>query len=116
MKIRNGFVSNSSSSSFVLIGCRLTDTIKSNIISKAPEGIDPDDFTEIAEALDIGYVYTEEKDGDLIGDILAYSEEDFYETNEYDIDQLINQDLLSKLSKYGVDKKDIKLYTGFHPT
>jgi len=35
MKIRNGFVSNSSTSSFVIFGYRLTEELKSHLITNA---------------------------------------------------------------------------------
>jgi hypothetical protein len=112
MKIRNGFVSNSSSSSFVMVGTRLTPELEKTIIKDFPKAEDYDnDIREICEHLDLDYAYTEEKAGNIIGSYLAYGE-DSYDTSEFNLNEILDNKLFEKLNKFGVEKKDIKLYIG----
>lgn len=79
MKIRNGFISNSSSSSFVLIGCRISD----EDLAKALNVDDTDDLYDVVNETDlywdaedgiIGYTIAEGNDGDFEGDTLTIPE------------------------------------------
>lgn len=79
MKIREGFVSNSSSSSYVLIGCQLSDEALAKALNIA-EGVDLwekinefDLFWDSEEGI-VGYIIAEGDDGDFGGDAISIPE------------------------------------------
>jgi hypothetical protein len=86
MKVRLGFVSNSSSSSVVLVGVRLS---RAELCSIA--GIDPDDadsldeYVEVVQEVDI----VSDDDDFLVGHCVSYSD-DSECVNEHDFDAIIN--------------------------
>jgi len=90
MKIRNGFVSNSSSSSFIVLG------VYSN------------DDTEI-EGLDSVYIETSKYEY-AKGIVIADTDE-FYDIEDFDISGKIEE--VSNL--LGIDKSEIKLIYGSRP-
>lgn len=102
MKIRNGFVSNSSSSSFIMVAVK----IKSEDISKMYNLTEDDDLYDILET--DGYFYEYERG--IFGVMLASSGDDsILDDREYTLDDLAQ--VIQKVSdKTG--KTDIKIYTG----
>ena len=101
MKFRQCFVSNSSSSSFVLIG------FKANDIYEFAEG----EYEEITKTKGLGHVFF--KDNLWIGELLAKKEEDFWESIEYSFEKLeqIKQKIIEKYPD-----KDVKLLIGEQAT
>ena len=100
MKIRDGFVSNSSSSSFVIIGVGRSGDYD--------EIMENEDFSDGIESL-----YVEEKDYDYItGIVLSDSEE--LETTCTTFDEFLemSQKVATALN---VDIKEVKLLTGCRP-
>lgn len=81
MKIRNGFVSNSSSSSFVLIGCEISNE---NLAKVFDVNLDDDDLYEVIESETdlywdekqgiIGYTIADGDEFDFGGDVLTIAE------------------------------------------
>lgn len=96
MKIRNGFVSNSSSSSFIMIG------VSSSVLKK------PFDKNTGLEEL-----YVERKNCDyIIGNVL--SDDEYLEDGDLSVDTMIEwSDKISKL--LDVPASEVKLYYGIRP-
>jgi hypothetical protein len=94
MKIRNGFVSNSSSSSFIILG------VPSN---------------ESSEIVGIDSLYVEGETDYINGYLIAD-----YDVNEGDIGEVNFEKLQEKIKfvseKLGVDEKEIKLIYGVRPS
>ena len=104
MKIRNGFVSNSSSSSFVCIGARMSEKQLKEL-----GWCDEDGITEnVPEGFEV--LYTEYGDGDIVGIVLASGEDslDNVELTEYEISKT-----MAKVEK--VLGKPVKLFIGTRP-
>ena len=102
-KIRNGFVSNSSSCSFVIIGVKMSNT---DIMEKFNIGED-DDFYDCLEDTDFDFVNLD--DDYIIGKKIAYGSDYEITGSDYSFDELkqISEEIKEKLSS-----NDVKLYTG----
>lgn len=104
MKIREGFVSNSSSSSYVLLGCKLSED---EIAQKL--GINVDDVYEKLD--DLGLF--QDSDDDVVGHIIVqyYSDGDFDDGINISMAELmkLSNDIATKLS---VPVEEIKLLSG----
>ena len=105
MKIRSSFVSNSSTSSFVLLGVELTEAEEERLTGEH------DHISEMTEDAGLGYVGAEYRERPLIGRMLT--EGDDYgqlKTAEISLEEL---DKMAKVLKeqYGLSGK-VKLYMG----
>jgi hypothetical protein len=116
MKIRSGFVSNSSSSSFVLIGCEVNKKELQKIQEKlvGREKVDSNDYAwedDAYEAIeDAGWLYDGERDKPIIGKILTEQADDgdYLEDASFSIKKI--QDLADEVKeKIG---KEPKLFMG----
>ena len=105
VKIRNGFVSNSSSSSFILIGCKLS---KKEIAEKLNiSSIDNDDVWEKIEELDLFWSLED----DVIGYLVADHVEEYYDGIEINITKVMEKAKLIS-EKLSVPIEEVKLMTG----
>lgn len=139
MKIRHGFVSNSSTSSFVVCGFKIEDNIENKKLvgekllgmtrelviktikkSKYPEDVnDPKAIDEWYDDLfhdasqqgdnDIFVLYGEGVEALIVGQLLAYGDE--VDSSETDIEKM--RDIVVKARKeVGYEDVPIKIYTG----
>jgi len=104
MKVRNGFVSNSSSSSFVLIGTTIPEFNTKEFVKDEFREAFIEDRTEFCENNNL--YYTCDEDAEYVG----------YELDSLDYDKTINENINSvheKLSKYfNVKKSNIDIIGG----
>ena len=112
MKIRSGFVSNSSSSSFIMYGA----IMKENQLSKFIKEDDDDDFIDRVynwcneNDLDCE-TYNEDDNSFIIGkEIQSTYNNSVEEIKELSIKEKV--DIGQKLNKLGIDDKKIKFYIG----
>ena len=104
MKIRNGFVSNSSSSSFILVGIKYT-------IEQMESKFTELEYEDLQCTDDIDVCYNDYSGGQyLIGTFLADGDE--WCDGEIDLDTIKNG--YSVVKKYfpEIEEKDIKIYYG----
>ena len=111
MKSRSGFVSNSSSCSFILLGVHLDKDQLEKL--KTDLG---NDYWEKLEELDIDYIYDDETDGCWMGDHLAdFSDED-YESGSISAKDLENNERTKKvqelLTEHSITANELKLFYG----
>jgi len=122
MKTRNGFVSNSSSSSFVIVGTKLTKKLENRLKEKLDVKPTDEDWQyekedEIAK-LGISILYTEDsKDGCYtVGKVLADvgSDGDYLEKQSYSLEQLVI--MAGAVRRVLGNDTDIKLMMGTRPS
>ena len=117
MKTRNGFVSNSSSSSFIILGVSLTKPIIKTITeNKTVQAADRDELFEYFYEYE-GYEFVSSWDSKengslgILGLRLAGSSDYSMESSENSLDSLV--DSAKKISaNLGISLKHIKLFTG----
>jgi hypothetical protein len=102
MKVRNGFVSNSSSSSFVILGVTRTNV---------DEDFDIDE-EDLGEGIDT--LYTESGDYDYVSGFILADGDEYLEDNELSFAEL--REMAEKVSKaLDVDIEEVKLIMGTRP-
>lgn len=119
MKTRQGFVSNSSSSSFVVIGAKFTADIEAKLKAKLPNPPEDDEWLydatipKLTNGLSVMYVGDNDR---IIGDVLADvgSDGDYLENKDYTIAQLVER--IEKVQSAVGDLVDVKLMLGTRPS
>ena len=122
MKMRSGFVSNSSSSSFIVIGCPLTKQLKQTLAEKLGEADDKDDNWindgTVSEKYGMDVLYTEDSEdqGYLFGKILANvsSDGDYLERQTIPFQQM--KDVETKIHSILGNDVPVDLHLGTRPS
>ena len=96
MKIRQGFVSNSSSSSFVIVGFKTNDNM-----------MEDDNIGKFEQ------LYVESDYDYITGYVIA--DGDFYDIEEREVGDL-DEKITEMAEHFGKNKSDIKLYCGVRPS
>jgi hypothetical protein len=105
MKIRNGFVSNSSSSSFIIQGIKISNEIY--------DGLEPSKIysNKLKTEANRYYFSDEEPDGHIIGVSLGYLEDGVID----EITPIDKKEIIERLEKIGINatEEEIKIYAQF---
>lgn len=120
--MRSGFVSNSSSSSFIVIGCPLTKQLKQTLAEKLGEADDKDDNWindgTVSEKYGMDVLYTEDSEdqGYLFGKILANvsSDGDYLERQTIPFQQM--KDVETKIHSILGNDVPVDLHLGTRPS
>lgn len=104
MKIRNGFVSNSSSSSFVLMGVEVNE-ISKELLEKIRD--DQPDRLCVLDGSEGGLKESQ----CAVGLFLAIHSDDYSEPESISVDKAL-KDLKDALVKVGLPTEDIKIFSG----
>jgi len=119
MKIRNGFVSNSSSSSFVVLGFKVSQSER-GLINLIKDDIDTDNkdfFWDIRDSLEHEgfYIITETVEGNnaILGILIAGQTDSYLDETETVLEDFADsvEKLMAAQEKIGIEM-DIRLYTG----
>jgi len=106
MKVRNGFVSNSSSSSFIAIGVRGTEEIKQRVMNL---NIDKEDYYDCDDV-----IYDDSEYGIIGTEIASVDDCGYINTDEISFEEIEN--LTKELSeKYQIPKSEFKIIMGTYP-
>ncbi len=132
MKIRNGFVSNSSSSSFVAIGaiiprnqiskldfCKKMEFVKKDCteedLEDEIENVDPESGRNYYDILNDYFIDDEESgapsDKTIIGQVFIMDEDMCYNEKEFDLKSKTS-DIKKILKKVGLEKEPLKIFFG----
>jgi hypothetical protein len=102
MKIRNGFVSNSSSSSFIMYGVhyKMEDEDTYNKLEK------------LCQKHNVGFMNVDDGDDYIIGNGFSFSEDDDYDTAP--VSKLVGNDekILAAAAELGIEKPEILIHFG----
>jgi len=115
MKIRTGFVSNSSSSSFVVLGIKMDKETSEKLKKIYPPNTKDDGlwWGRLSEEIGLEVIYNEPHC--LIGESLTSCRDDYMEDGEYDIKEIEKKAKKIEKALKGIDVP-VKLFMGTRPS